>query len=368
MKNTPLKLAILLLSLTMGKFVYANPCLDSIDRYVDSNEKKLKLSSCNIIDNDLPIIIDYLNKDNSITFLDLSYNNISDSGLITLSNAINLVKLDLSYNTHLRGESNFSTLLQLPKLAELKLSGDSLNSEAMSALAKSPSIVKLNMSSSEFYNGSFSQFATNLQDNTKLEDLNLSYTAIAYDIYYYTNVFSNNKTIKYLNVSNCKIESLGISNIARNIPSLLTLDASHNNIGSDGAIALSKNKNITELNLNYNQVGDIGAVVLSNNKTLAKLALNYNNIGDKGVESLAANTTLSILSLSWNKITDTGAIALAATTTLKELDVTNNHIQSVGINALITNQHLDKLLIEGNPGINNSKQGTVFSHSTPINH
>ena len=68
-------------------------------------------------------------------------------------------------------------------------------------------------------------------------------------------------------------------------------DLSHNNIGDEGAIALSgaiSGSQITVLDLSHNNIGDEGGITLANDLTesLEVLHLRDNRIPDKGIIAL----------------------------------------------------------------------------------
>ena len=182
-----------------------------------------------------------------------------------------------------------------------------------------------------------------MRTNITLDSLSLEGSGIRNNA---ASALSNNKSIKYLDISYCDIDSSAIMDIAANMPSLIQLNASNNNIKTDGAIALSKNANIVDLNVGYNQINDIGAVALSHNKALVTLNVSSNDISDNGAAALAAIPSLTSLNLSSNKIQDKGAFALAATTTIKNLDVSYNWIDNAGMTALISNQTLISFLLK----------------------
>jgi NLR family CARD domain-containing protein 3 len=84
------------------------------------------------------------------------------------------------------------------------------------------------------------------------------------------------------------------------------------------AMMLRMNKSLSELNLSYNNIGDEGAVAIAAalqvNKTLRCLSLRRNGIGNNGVQKIAESlphmSALKELILSKNHINQMGALAL----------------------------------------------------------
>jgi hypothetical protein len=82
----------------------------------------------------------------------------------------------------------------------------------------------------------------------------------------------------------------------------------------------------------YNQITNAGAIALSKNTTLRQLNLWGNEITEAGAIALSKNTTLRQLNLGGNQITEAGAIALSKNTTLRELNLWDNQIEIVLMN------------------------------------
>ena len=152
-----------------------------------------------------------------------------------------------------------------------------------------------------------------------------------------------NKNIKELSLSLCKIGNEGAEALADgNLPNLTHLDLSINKIDKEGAEALSKVNlpNLTELNLSYNNIGTEGAKALASGKltNLTELHLSNNNIGNEGIEALANGNlgNLTQLDLSNNNIGNKGIEALANGNlgNLTQLDLRSNKIDNKGIEAL----------------------------------
>ncbi|KAF9421215.1 hypothetical protein BGZ76_004002, partial [Entomortierella beljakovae] len=112
-----------------------------------------------------------------------------------------------------------------------------------------------------------------------------------------------------------------LANSLKTNNNLITLDMSHDSIGSKLALTLSEalkiNATLTTLNLEYNAIGSKGVFALSEalkiNATMTTLNLSGNSIGSEGAldlsKALKINTTLTTLDLSTNTIGNEGALA-----------------------------------------------------------
>ena len=136
--------------------------------------------------------------------------------------------------------------------------------------------------------------------------------------------------------------------VAELLPSIGdTLNLRHNNIGAEGAKALSTAlpmmTSLVTLDLRLNIIGDEGTKALSTAlpMTLVTLDLSFNNIGAVGAKALSTALPMMIslvtLDLSWNSIGTVGAKALSTAlpkmTSLVTLKFRNNSIGNDGVNA-----------------------------------
>jgi hypothetical protein len=77
----------------------------------------------------------------------------------------------------------------------------------------------------------------------------------------------------------------------KNIPKLISLDLTRNNIRNKGAKDLAVLA-LRELNIHNNSVGDEGALFLLKSPTLRWLDISKNNISDKTIDEILKNTLL----------------------------------------------------------------------------
>jgi hypothetical protein len=125
-----------------------------------------------------------------------------------------------------------------------------------------------------------------------------------------------------------------------------SLHLGSNQIGAEGAKALSLNTTLTTLYLNSNQIGDEAAKALSLNTTLTTLYLRYNRIGDEGAKALSLNTTLMTLDLGGNQIGDEGAKALNLNTTLTNLYLYDNQIGADLLSQIKEQMEINKIMLK----------------------
>ncbi|XP_070580537.1 protein NLRC5-like [Ptychodera flava] len=277
--------------------------------------------------------LNYLNLD----YLDLSHNNIGDSGAKSLSDVMRsmdgLTGLDLSHNNI--GDSGAKSLSEVMRsmhgLTHLDLSHNNIGDSG----AKSLSEVMRSMHG--------------------LSHLDLSHNNIGY--------YSDKKSLRvvmrsmdgltHLDLSHNNIEDSGaksLSDVMRSMHGYNHLDLSHNNIGDSGAKSLSEGMRsmdgLTHLDLSHNNIGDSGAMSLSevmrSMHGLTRLDLSHNNIGDSGAKSLSEGMRsmhgLTHLDLSHNNIGDSGAESLSegmrSMHGLTHLDLSHNNIGDSGAKSL----------------------------------
>lgn len=108
---------------------------------------------------------------------------------------------------------------------------------------------------------------------------------------------------------------------------------------------------ITELDFSDNQIGNDGAKALSRVQTLTSLNLSMNQVRFEGVKALAENTSLLDLNLSDNQLDDDCAAVLAENKTLTSLDLSNNNIGNAGAKSLAKNTKIQTLRLSSNPSL-----------------
>jgi Ran GTPase-activating protein (RanGAP) involved in mRNA processing and transport len=233
--------------------------------------KTLYMNHCKISDDVIQAIANALEKNNTLTILNLSDNdnNINFDGVKAIANA----------------------------------------------LEKNSTLTILNLSNM-FVSKGTEEIGKALEKNSTLRILNLSNNMIgtkgAEEI---GKALEKNSTLIILNLSNNKIGNKGAEEIGKALGknSTLTILVLYNNdIGNYGAKeivrALEKNSTLTILNLDSNSIKNEGAKAIADalktNKTLKEIELSYNDIDDDGVkviaEALKKNKDSAIEIISFN--------------------------------------------------------------------
>ena len=302
-----------------------------------------------------PILAQAMAANSTVTKLNLSENEIGDSGAAALAKAVevNSTLAELYLLSNKIGDSGAAALAKAVEinstLAVLSLSSNGIGESGAAALAKA---VEINSTLTLLY----------LHRNV-IGDSGAAVLAKAVEI---------NSTLTKLYLSGNGIGDSGAAALAKavEINSTLTkLDLSGNGIGESGAAALAKaveiNSTLTELYLLSNKIGDSGAAALAKaveiNSTLTVLSLSWNGMGESGAAALAKaveiNSTLTGLNLSGNGIGDSGAAAMAKAveinSTLTGLNLSANGIGDSGAAAMAKAVEINSTLT----GLNLSANG-----------
>ena len=270
-----------------------------------------------------------LSVNTELTHLNLSGNEIGESGAQLLSEA-------LSVNT---------------KLTHLNLSGNQIGKSGAQLLSKALSVntelTHLNLSGNQIGKSGAQFLSDALFCNTTLTHLNLDDNLVGPDgVAYLSLALVFNTTLTYLNLDGNLAQAFGATYLSRalsrNTTVLTDLNLARNEIDDSVANSLSRalsvNTTLTYLNLSGNKIGTPGATCLSRallgNTTLTDLNLSGNKIDTSGATylywALLQNTTLTGLNLSGNKIGTPGATSvfqvLSRNTTLTYLNLSGNII------------------------------------------
>ena len=232
--------------------------------------------------------------------------------------------------------------------------GDSGAESISRALVVNSSLTNLDLSRNSISDSGAESISQALPGNTSLTNLDLSWNFIfgsgAASLF---KALAVNSSLNNLDLSRNCIEGSGAASLSQALAvtsSLNNLCLSWNGLCDSGAatlsLALSVNSSLTNLNLSWNGIGDFGASslfrALAANSSLTYLNLSRNFIGDSGVASLSkavkTNSCITTVDLSWNRIGNSGAAslsrALAANSSLTYLDLRWNCIGDSGATAL----------------------------------
>ena len=375
---------------TLGMITRLDFFLESLSFNVSLTDLDLHLSSLRTmfsrakIDNEeIDQLSQALSVNTRLTHLNLSGNEIDESGAKLLSEALfdNTALTHLNLDDNLVGASgaaylSFTLPVNHTTLTYLNLDGNLVQAGVTSlswALShNTTALTDLNLVRNEIDDSGAESLSMALSNNTTLTHLNLSGNEIgAPGATSLSRALSVNTTLTDLHLSNNEIDTSGATSLfqvlSRNT-TLTHLNLSENNIGNSYALSffedLSDNTTLTHLNLSGNKIGVSAAppqsVFRPHNVRLTHLNLSDNNINDHGAYHLSSfllrNTTLTHLNLSHNRIHDLGALhlsqALSGNTPLTHLNLSHNSIDDRGANylseALSRNTALTHLNLSGN--------------------
>lgn len=196
-------------------------------------------------DGNVKLLVETIKKNNYITKLDLSFNNISDVG----------VKI----------------LLELQQLQELNLYANKVSINGAMLLAQS-NLLKLNLGCNPIITD---------VDEEQTEQL---ITAI-----------SLNKSLKSLNLDGCNLSDKMVSKLIKNNTTLEILDVSSNNLTDISLDTLHLNKTLNSLYLISNHITDLGIIKILDNKSIIDLNVSFNNeITEQSLDPIIASKLQTI--------------------------------------------------------------------------
>ncbi|XP_041960846.1 NACHT, LRR and PYD domains-containing protein 12-like isoform X22 [Alosa sapidissima] len=216
----------------------------------------LRLSECTLSEKSCGIVATVLQSPNSLIELDLSHNDLRDSGVQLLSTGL--------YSSHCK--------LQALRLAECKLSEKSCEIVA-TALQSPNSLIKLDLSYNDLRDSGVQLLMNELS--------------------------SSHYRLQTVRFAGCKLseKSCGIvATVLKSPNSLIELDLSHNDLGDSGVQLLSKGLSSPHCKLHTLRLAEckllekycgIVATVLQSPNSMIELDLSHNYLGDSGVQLLS---------------------------------------------------------------------------------
>ena len=300
-------------------------------------------------------LAEFLSRNTELQEIDVSYNNLQETGISRILGAINiskLTKLNISTNN-----ANLKFIVELlvysTKLIDLDFSNNTLNDSLDATLIFSElknifiNLMKLNMSGicNKFSDEVVNALAHVLPLNMKLIELDLSNNNLYSEGV--IKIFSemNTSTLIKLSISNNNITDQAADTIATFISrntELKELDLSHNNLKSEGALKVAKANiiNLTNFNVSHNSITQLAAkdiaIFLSYNTKLKVLDFSVNDIHESGCtiifEVLQNISMLTSLSISDCSVISNAANKLATfllyNTNLQELILSHNKLST----------------------------------------
>ncbi|XP_036386211.1 NACHT, LRR and PYD domains-containing protein 3-like isoform X1 [Megalops cyprinoides] len=337
--------------------------------------RKARLDSCNLTEGSCNTVASALQSVPShLIELDLSYNNLGDSGVKRLCAGLkspncNLqrLRLDCCYLTETSCNTVASALQLVPShLIELDLSYNNLGDSGVEQLCtglKSPNckLQRLRLDSCNLTETSCDTVASTLQSvPSHLIELDLSCNNLGDSgvEQLCTGLKSPNCKLQRLRLPGCRITEKGCTSLTSalhsNLSHLRELDLSYNHPRDSGVRALSAGLEypsckletllLEECNLTGGCCDDLASVLRSYHSELRVLELRDNELQDSGVRALSAgledpHCKLQRLGLSGCLVTERGCASLATAlhsnpSHLRELDLSYNHPGDSGVRVL----------------------------------
>lgn len=158
-------------------------------------------------------------------------------------------------------------------------------------------------------------------------------------------VFQHVTTLNQLSVAGCDITKEGAAFLSET--GLIELDLSYNPIGDDGARAIALNKTIRYLKLDATSIQFLGTDALAKNQCLEELSLIGNGIGDAGIKALSQNQSLRFLDVTACGLSSRAVLYLSSMSTLLGLIIDRNCLGELGAIDLALNPTLKSLKASG---------------------
>ncbi|XP_050959854.1 protein NLRC5-like isoform X3 [Labeo rohita] len=366
----------------LQKFKKSDECFFRLLEVVKTSKRAL-LNDCDLTDRSCSALATALISDSNLKELNMSNNNIQDSGVKQLC----------------IGLKSIQCKLEVLRLRKCDLTGKSCSALASVLSSDSSSLKVLDLSNNDLQDSGVKLLSVGLKENHKLEKLRLAecnvteqgYKALALALRSNPSLLIEldltgndpgqsgvqqlndllqdpNCQLKTLRLSNCSITEEGYKALAsalRSNPShLIELDLTGNDPGQSGVKVLSdllQDPNCELKTLRFlGPAADeacqyVTGVVGKNPLLLRELNLSEHELGDKQVKQLAAllqdkHCKLNTLQLCDCGLTEESCSALAtvlrSSPSLKELDMSNNNLQNSGVKKLElenTNCTLEKL-------------------------
>ncbi|XP_058617843.1 NACHT, LRR and PYD domains-containing protein 12-like isoform X9 [Onychostoma macrolepis] len=323
----------------------------------------LRLNDCGLTDKSCSALAKVIGSDTSLKVLNMSNNNLHDSGVKLLCTGLN----------------NINCKLEIMRLSDCSITEEGYKALA-SALRSNPShLIELDLTGNDPGQSGVKQLSDLLQDpDCQLKTLRFLGPAADEACQYVTGIVGKNPLLlRELNLSEHELGDTRVNQIAALLQDkhcqLNTLILNNCCITEGGchvlAAALNSNpSNLTELDLSENKLGNPGMKIILTLFENVQCRLEKLNITDEGCAALASafNSNLRELDLSRNQIRDSGVTEISSllrnSQTLQILRLSDCSITEEGYKALSSAlrsnpSHLIELDLTGNdPGQSGVKQ------------
>ena len=342
-----------------------------------SSLSRLNISNNGLNDKVAHSIATLLSHNPQLKVLDLGYNNLQVAGTIVIckgmSNLLNLTKLNFS-NNNISGEAANDiavVLSQNKSLEELDFSYNCLGAidswHIIRNMIKMSDLIKLNICGIGITEIAADDIATVLNNNNKLEELDLSHnniktvgTTIIFkkastvnlhkfninhnnitgDVDYIEGFLSTNTNLEELDLSHNNLQAAGAIKVCKtNLTKLTSFNISHNNIAFDATndigTFLSHNTKLQILDISGNNIQELGYIFKSVLSNLTSLNISHSGVINEAADELATfllqNTSLQGIDLSYSNLSTSSAVkifkGMKNTSNLKIINISHNMIK-----------------------------------------
>ncbi|XP_041959913.1 NACHT, LRR and PYD domains-containing protein 12-like isoform X4 [Alosa sapidissima] len=330
----------------------------------------LRLAECKLSERSCGIVATFLQSPNSLKELDLSHNDLQNSGVQLLSKGLSsphcklqTLRLADCKLTEKMCETVTSVLQSPNSLLQLDVSDSDLGDSGVQLLSKGLSrphckLQTLRLAECKLSERSCGIVATFLQSPNSLKELDLSHNDLQNSGVQLLSkgLSSPHCKLQTLRLADCKLTEKmceTVTSVLQSPNSLLQLDVSDSDLGDSGVHLLSKGLSSSNSILQILRLAgckltdtscEVVASVLQSPNSLQQLDLSDNDLGDSGVQLLSkglssSNCKIHTLRLSDCLISEKGCGFLAAALTstpcyIRQLDLSYNHPRESGLKLL----------------------------------
>lgn len=315
-----------------------NTCINNISSH--TFREYLTLDNCNIRDEDMDQVVNYLSQHTEINTLQLANNQITSIGTEKLSHNKTLKMIILQNNNI--DAFGAQALSKMKNVKGLNLDHNQIGDAGAYYLAKAKQFSYL---LSLCANNISTKGILALLNNEANQFLEIGENKIDLTVLH---AIAANKNLGFIGLKNSNIGDEGAAIIGMN-NSLKGINVAGNNLTAAGLLAITANKNLLYINAGNNHFGDSGVDVLINNSPqLEYLELANVNLSDVGASKILSLNNLKFISLDNNQIGDNGAVQIASLQKLLYVSLGNNHISDKGIASFSDHPELSYLFLNDN--------------------